>query len=239
MKIIPSIDLINGQCVRLQQGQFDKVTQYTADPIQLALTYQQQGARDCHIVDLDAARDVTLAQFSLIEKIAKHSELDLQVGGGIRKKQQLTDYFNAGIKKMVIGSKAVTDPETVLDWLQQFGAEKIVLALDIQYQQSQPIVKTHAWQNNSNQSLWQVLDNYPQIQQVLCTDIACDGLLQGPNFSLYQQAIQRYPTIAWQASGGIRHQQDCQQLQQAGLAAAIIGKALYAKTINLSEVLSC
>lgn len=235
MNIIPAIDLINGQCVRLQQGQFDCVTEYKHDPLELALHYQQQGAQRLHIVDLDGAKDPQRHQAALIMRIQQQCQLKVQVGGGIRDHDRIDTYLQNGVDRIVIGSLAITQPDLVNQWFTQYGHERIVLALDVSMQHGQPLLMNNAWQDDTGLCLWDCLAHYPDCRHVLCTDISCDGMMQGPNLALYHQAIERFPTIAWQASGGIGHPAHVAELSALGVSAAIIGKALYENTIRIGE----
>lgn len=227
MKIIPAIDLIKGQCVRLQQGDYSKTTIYPQNPIERAQFLETQGYTDLHIVDLDAAKNPSQNQYDFIEKIASSTTLALQVGGGIRDVKAIHRLLNAGIQRVVIGSLAIQAPQQVRAWLKIFGPEKIVLSLDIRFKEGLPIVCTSAWTQESSLTLWHTLSLYPTVQHILCTDIQCDGMLQGPNMTLYQEAMERYPAMAWQASGGIRGSRDIDALNRLGISAAIVGKALY------------
>jgi phosphoribosylformimino-5-aminoimidazole carboxamide ribotide isomerase len=227
MMIIPAIDLIQGQCVRLQQGDYQLKTVYPQKPIERIQAFESAGFRYCHIVDLEGAKNPDKNQHELISDLVQASQIRIQVGGGIRDRAGIDRLLNAGVDRIVIGSLAVKQPELVQQWIEDLGADKIVLALDIRWNGLTPMVLTSAWQEESSQSLWALLDRYPSIEHVLCTDIACDGMLQGPNLELYQQAITRFPNLSWQASGGIRDQSDVTALQQLGISAAIVGKALY------------
>jgi len=225
--IIPAIDLIQGQCVRLQQGDYQLKTVYPQQPIERIQAFESAGFTYCHIVDLDGAKNPENNQYALITEIVKASKIRIQVGGGIRDRAAIDRLLNAGVDRVVIGSLAVKQPPLVQQWIEELGSDKIVLALDIRWNDKNPLVLTSAWQEESSLSLWELLDQYPDIQHVLCTDIACDGMLQGPNLELYQHAITRFPNLSWQASGGIRDQNDVSDLQRLGISAAIVGKALY------------
>lgn len=236
MLIYPAIDLKEGRCVRLAQGQFEQVTHY-ADPLTIAKQYAMTGIQYLHVVDLDGAASGVLQQLPLITEISRNTGLALQVGGGIRNLEILQALFANGIARAVIGSLALTAPLLVKQWLALFGPEKIVLALDVRRQDDDYLVATHGWQTTSNSSLWSVVADYltSGIRHILCTDIARDGLLQGPNFELYQQCQQKYSQIAWQASGGVRSIADLQQLKTIGLSGVIVGKALLEGKIELGS----
>lgn len=236
MLVIPSIDLQQGQCVRLKQGNFNQVSIYANSPVNLAAQYADKGAKRLHIVDLDGAKKGSLEQLALIGDLTSCG-IPIQAGGGIRNISHAKALFSAGVKHIVIGSMAITSPETVLKFIDELGAERIILAIDVNIKDGIPTPAIHGWQTVVSNSLWEVVGFYKKqnINTILCTDIAMDGMLNGPNFSLYEEALMRFPTVNWQASGGIRDIRDLQGLSQLGLGAAIIGRALYESDIELSE----
>lgn len=240
MIIIPAIDLRHGQCVRLYQGQFDQINVYHNDPVAMANAFAEQGSQWLHLVDLDGAKTGAVAQTDLILQIQKCGGLQIQIGGGIRSQTCITELLSNGIARVVIGSLAVSQPAQVKQWLREFGAERIVLALDIRYNaEGIPCVSTAGWQQDSDLSLWQVLDDYQDagVVHLLCTSIERDGALSGPDLGLYQQCRQKYPDLQLQASGGIASLSDLRALQSIDVAAVIIGKALYEKKFTLSAAL--
>lgn len=236
MIIIPAIDLINGQCVRLHQGDFKQKEVFNDDPLAVAKEFAKSGAEYLHVVDLDGAKNQAMQQLSVIESLVSNTALKVQVGGGIRTKQQIRDLLNIGVNRVVIGSKAVTAVAEVQQWLTEFGAEKIVLAIDVNLVSGRPLVKIHGWQKQMQLDLYEILTQYSALKHLLCTDIAKDGLLSGPNVQLYAEILQRYPALQLQASGGVSSEQDVMQLQQAQVPAVIIGKALYTGKINLASL---
>lgn len=239
MLIIPAIDLQNGQCVRLRKGQFDQVSVYDYSPITLAQDYALQGAKRLHIVDLEGARAGEIQQLPLIQAILE-SGLCLQVGGGIRSLESAKRCLAAGIEKLVIGSIAITNPELTEQIIQLAKAENIVLALDVHIDNGIPKPAINGWQTTTENSLWDMVNYYQQrgTTTILCTDIASDGMMNGPNFLLYQEAINRFPQINWQASGGIRDVEDLEKLASLGLAAAILGRMLYESDFDISSYLT-
>jgi phosphoribosylformimino-5-aminoimidazole carboxamide ribotide isomerase len=240
MKIYPAIDLKSGECVRLHQGSFEQVTYYSKDPIFMASSFAQQGATFLHIVDLDGAKQGKPVNSEIIVKIAQETALKVQTGGGIRTKEEIKAFIAKGIDRIVLGSIAILQPLLVKQWLHEFGAEKIVLALDIRMNENaEPTVAMQGWQTNSEISLWQLLDDYQDspLQHILCTDIHRDGTLQGPNINLYKECCSRYPLYQFQASGGISSLKDLRALAQIPVAATIIGKALYEKQFSVQEAL--
>ena len=239
MHIIPAIDLRHGKCVRLYQGDFAQQTIYADDPIAMAKSFVAAGAKFIHIVDLDGDKNQQMAQTELIKQIAQQTNLQVQAGGGIRTSAQITELLNAGITKVIIGSLAIINPEQVQNWLQQFGNEKIILAFDVNIVNDVPIPAIAGWQQQSEISLWDILASYQDLKYILCTDIAQDGVLAGPNLVLYQTIIKRYPNLAIQASGGIASLADLDTLKAINMHAAIIGKALYENNLTIEAALQC
>lgn len=239
MEIIPAIDLYEGQCVRLAQGSFDKVTAYASNPITMAKTFMEQGASQLHVVDLSGAKSGKPKQLEAILAIKQSCDLCLQVGGGLRDEHSIAALLNQGIDRVVIGSLAVNSPAEVLALIENFGMEKFVLALDVKINQ-EPMVATHGWQSVSALSLWTVLEKYAEFSglQILCTDVARDGMLQGPNLSLYRECVSHFPQLCFQASGGIGQLQDLIPLKNTGVRAVIVGKALYEQRFSLSQAFS-
>ena len=239
MLLIPAIDLRQGRCVRLFQGDFDAETRYDYEPAELLLRYRSFGARWLHVVDLDGACEGELTNRKVIASLAAQGGIHLQVGGGVRSADTIEELLSLGVGRVVIGSAAVERPHEVLRWLAHFGAERICLALDVRLDaQGVPQVRTRGWREEAAKSLWEVLALYPQgtVRHVLCTDIARDGALAGPNLELYRAAVARQPGIAWQASGGVRDAVDLKTLAEVGLAAAISGKALLEQRITPQEL---
>lgn len=240
MELIPAIDIRGGRCVRLLYGEFDQETRYELDPRELAKSYRAAGARWLHIVDLDGAESGTRGNAGLIAEVAAASDLKVQLGGGIRSEDSLLEAL-ACADRVVIGSLAVTAPELVEDWLQRFGAERIVLGLDVRLDQSGVArLTTHGWTEDSELSLDDAIRRYTAagLRHVLCTDVARDGALSGPNTELYSQVQSSWPGIVLQASGGIRETADLERLAGAGILAAISGKALLENRIPLTEIQS-
>jgi len=240
MELIPAIDIRHGRCVRLLRGEFDRETEYAQDPRELARAYRAGGARWLHIVDLDGAASGRRANAPLIAEIAAAADLMIQLGGGIRSEQSLLEALDCA-QRVVIGSLAVTEPESVLAWLERFGPERIVLGLDVRLgADGVPRVTTHGWTENSDLTLDDAIARYQSagLQHVLCTDVARDGALSGPNRELYAAVRSSWPGIALQASGGIRDAADLEALAAVGVAAAISGKALLEQRIRFEEIQS-
>ena len=241
MIVIPAIDLKDGHCVRLYQGDFDRETRYGNDPLQLAHRYRASGFDHLHVVDLDGALSGEQRHRAVVSKIAKAAQFVLQVGGGIRSRDSIAEWLAAGASRCVVGSLAVTEPHTVADWFREFGADRIVLALDVRtHGDGVPMLATHGWTRSSDLTLWKCIDGYIRcgLKHVLCTDIRLDGALTGPNGPLYSEFRQRYPEIELQASGGVRHRDDLEDLRALGCAAAITGRALLDGRITAEDMSS-
>ena len=241
MKLIPAIDLRGGKCVRLFQGDFDRQTDYSDDPVGMARRFSELNVRDLHVVDLDGARSGEQSNRAIVEAIAKETHLAVQLGGGIRDAATIANWLELGVGRCVIGSAAVSQPEAVVDWLTEFGPERIVLALDVRIDEDGlPLLTTDGWTQTSDVSLWDRIEHYTAagLRHVLCTDISRDGALSGPNIELYVEALERFPGLLLQASGGVRNVSDLYALRDAGLPAAISGRALLDGNITADEVAS-
>jgi len=239
MLLIPSIDLRGGHCVRLLKGEFQAETRYQIDPRELLERYADAGVRWLHLVDLDGARDGTPGNRELIRQMAGQARIGIQLGGGLRSRALVDEAFGNGVSRAVIGSAAVEQPTFLRELLAAYGPERICLAIDVRVDDGgTPRVRTRGWVQELQLSLWEVLESLADtpLQHVLCTDIERDGALAGPGYALYEQAQQRFPGIAWQASGGISSAADLARLADMGLAAAISGKALLEGRIQLEEL---
>jgi phosphoribosylformimino-5-aminoimidazole carboxamide ribotide isomerase len=241
MRLLPAIDLKDGRCVRLLQGDFARETAYAPAPLDLARRFAAMGADWLHVVDLDGAREgrTHTGNAVLIARLARESGLRLQVGGGLRTRFDVERLLEAGAERAVIGSAALSDAAAVRDWIDDFGGDRIAVAFDVRLDAGDtPCVVTHGWQRQSMRPLWEALADFPSgaPTHVLCTDVARDGALSGPNVALYTEAARRFPGIAWQASGGIRDAADLRALASCGAAAAISGKALLEELIPIEEL---
>lgn len=242
MQLIPAIDLLDGRCVRLRQGDFDQVQYYEMSAAELAETYHAAGTEWLHVVDLAASRDGENADTYALFELLCVARQQVQTGGGVRSLADVRARLDAGASRVVVGSVAAESPELFSDWLEQMGPENLVAALDVQYDKSGvPQVRTHGWKQSSGKSLWELLDQYTSssLRHVLCTDIGRDGLLSGPNQDLYREICARYPTLQVQASGGVSSISDLQALIATGVAGAISGKALLDGLFSVAEATSC
>jgi len=240
MILFPAIDLKNGQCVRLTQGDFAQATIYEADPLRQAHCFQTMGASWLHMVDLDGAKTGSMQQFDVISHVTQNTTLHVQVGGGICETSIIEKLLKCGVHRVVIGSVAVKNKALVREWLQHFGSDVIVLALDIRLTaDNTPEILTHGWQKGSQLSLWELGEHYMEcgLKTILCTDVSRDGMLTGTNRSLYQLVQKRWPQLDILASGGVKDLEDLVHLAGLGLKGAIIGKALYEGHIDLAKAL--
>ncbi|MDV5225437.1 1-(5-phosphoribosyl)-5-[(5-phosphoribosylamino)methylideneamino]imidazole-4-carboxamide isomerase [Providencia rettgeri] len=240
--IIPALDLIDGNVVRLHQGDYAKQTDYGNDPLPRLQQYEQQGAKLLHLVDLTGAKDPQKRQITLLKKLLAGVSVPVQVGGGIRSEEDVKALLEAGATRVVIGSTAVTQPELVKTWFERYGGEVIVLALDVRInQQGVKEIAISGWQENSNLSLEQAIEMYQPygLKHVLCTDISKDGTLTGSNVNLYQEISQQYPDIALQASGGIGCLADIAKIPSSGAAGVIVGRALLEGKFTVAEAIEC
>lgn len=234
MIIYPAMDLIEGRAVRLQKGRFDEVTRYPDLPGEALLKFAEAGAQWTHVVDLDGARLGRPAQHQLIAELARSAPLRLQVAGGFREREQLARMFDAGVARVVIGSLAASQPETVRSWIEEFGPERIAISLDVRLNEGTPMVAVAGWTRDSGQSLWDLASLFPNARHFLVTDIDRDGMLQGPNVALYEKIAEGLPDIAVQASGGVSSLEDLERLPTDG---AIIGKAMWEGRLSLEEAI--
>ena len=238
MRIIPAIDLHEGNCVRLYKGDFDKVTIYSDQPLEIAQSYAVLNVDDLHIVDLDGARTGSQQNARVVRNLCEETKLAVQLGGGIRDADVVRHWLGNGVSRCVVGSVAVNEREQVASWFDEFGADRIVLALDVTIDEAGPMLATHGWTKSSGISLWELVDYYAakEAKHLLCTDISRDGAMSGPNVDLYAEILGRYPGIQLQASGGVRDIGDLLKLRESGVPAAITGKALLDGKIVAAEV---
>lgn len=241
MRIIPAIDLKDGKCVRLLKGDFEQTTEYSSNPAEIGTRFSTLDVADLHIVDLDGARTGTQLNHAVVSEIARETGLSVQLGGGIRSRENVAAWLSNGVTRCVVGSVAIKEPEVVTAWLDEFGPEAIVLALDVKLDDDgTPWLTIQGWTEDSGTTLWNCLDAYSEagVRHVLCTDVARDGAMTGPNFQLYVEILLRYPTLQLQASGGVRDIDDLELLREIGAPAAITGRALLDGEITPAEIAS-
>lgn len=232
--IIPAIDLIDGRCVRLTQGDYDQKKEYSADPLDMAKQYEDCGVSRLHIVDLDGAKAKQPCNLRTLEKIASCTSLEIEWGGGIKDSVSLRSALDAGAGRIICGSVAVDNREEFLSWLSEFGSSKIILGADVKDGK----VATHGWLKDSGLTLAELMDWYVPagLTQMICTDISKDGMLQGPDFEFYVDLKRAFPTVDVTLSGGISCMADIEKAAQLELHSVIVGKAIYEGRISLKEV---
>ena len=234
MEIIPAIDIIDGQCVRLTKGDYDQVTRYSDDPAQVARDFELAGISRLHVVDLDGAKARHVVNIDTLRNITSVTGLSVDFGGGVKTREDLELVLAAGAKQVTAGSTAVSDKEEVKKWIEEFGPDKIILGADV----LDGKVMVSGWQQSSGEELMDFLDYYVQlgIQYVICSDISKDGVLAGPSFELYEAIQLRFPTLHLIASGGVSGKDDLIRLKRQGLYGAIVGKAFYEGRLTLEEL---
>jgi len=238
--IIPAIDLLDGSCVRLLHGDFNKCKVYELDAVRLASTYAREGAEWLHVVDLAASRDGESADIRPLLRLLGNTEQAVQTGGGVRGESDISTRLEHGAQRVVIGSLSVTEPDRFAGWLVEFGEDHLVAALDVRIDEDgTPWPRTHGWTRGSGQTLWALLDFHVDqgLKHLLCTDIGRDGAMTGPNLDLYREISRRYPGLLVQASGGVSGLLDLQKLSGTGVHSAITGKALLEGCFTVAEAI--
>lgn len=240
--IIPALDLIEGQVVRLFQGDYGKVTEYKVNPAEQFQAYYQAGAIWLHLVDLTGAKDTSARQLNLIQQLLASTPANIQIGGGVRTEQDVANLLAAGAQRVVIGSTAVKQPELVKGWIETYGPERIVLALDVNIDHNgQRNVAVSGWQEDSGVTIEALLEDFLTVglKHVLCTDISRDGTLAGSNVELYRDLCTSYPDIRFQSSGGIGSLDDIAALKGTGVAGVIVGRALLDGKFTAEQAFAC
>ena len=233
MRIIPAIDIINGQCVRLTQGDFATQKTYYKDPLEVAKLFEDHGIKYLHLVDLDGAKSKQIVNYKTLEKIAQKTQLKIDFGGGIKSDADVKIAFECGASQLTAGSIAVQNKELFLKWLATYGNEKIILGADAKNRK----IATQGWLESSDQEVVAFISKFEKedVKYVICTDIAKDGMLEGPSFDLYAEILEN-TNIQLIASGGISNLSDLERLKSMGCEGAILGKAFYEGKITLKEL---
>ncbi len=234
MRIIPAIDIINGQCVRLSKGDYNTAKIYSNDPLEVAKSFQDHGVEYLHLVDLDGAKSQGIVNHKVLETLATKTNLKIDFGGGLKTDQDLKIAFESGAKQITGGSIAVKDPQRFLSWIKSYGANKIILGADAANEK----IAISGWLETSTEDLIPYVANYMTkgISDVICTDISKDGMLEGPSIDLYEKMIRELKDIKLIASGGVAKLQDLYDLSAVGCDGAIVGKAIYEDRISLKEI---
>ncbi|SFO94071.1 1-(5-phosphoribosyl)-5-[(5-phosphoribosylamino)methylideneamino]imidazole-4-carboxamide isomerase [Prevotella sp. tf2-5] len=234
IELIPAIDIINGQCVRLTKGDYNQKTVYNDSPSLVAHEFEKIGFKRLHVVDLDGAKSKHIVNSQALHQITSETQLQVDFGGGIKTDEDIETAFANGAKMVTVGSIAVTNPDLFISWMEKYGAEHMILGADVRNGK----ISINGWKEDSTEDLLPFLQKYIDagVRNVLCTEISKDGTLQGPAIELYSQVMEAYPQLHLIASGGVSCMADIQALDQAGIPAVVFGKAIYEGKINLKEL---
>ena len=235
IELIPAIDIINGQCVRLTKGDYDQKTVYSNSPAEVAKEFEQLGFQRLHVVDLDGAKSKHIVNSAVLSQITTETSLTTDFGGGIKTDEDIEKAFAAGASMVTVGSIAVTQPELFIGWLKKYGAERMILGADVRNGK----ISINGWKEDSEEDLLPFLQKYIEagVKTVLCTEISKDGTLQGPAIELYKRVMEKYPQLHLIASGGVACMDDIKALEAAGIPAVVFGKAIYEGRIDLKELM--
>jgi phosphoribosylformimino-5-aminoimidazole carboxamide ribotide isomerase len=234
IELIPAIDIIGGQCVRLTKGDYDQKTVYRDSPAEVAREFENIGFKRLHVVDLDGAKSKHIVNEQVLQTITAETHLTVDFGGGIKTDEDIEKAFTAGASMVTIGSIAVTNPDLFMGWLEKYGSDRIILGADVRHGK----ISINGWKEDSSEDLLPFLRKYVDagVKNVLCTEISKDGTLAGPAIELYRQVMAAYPELHLIASGGVSSIEDIQALDTAGIPAVVFGKAIYEGRIDLNEL---
>jgi phosphoribosylformimino-5-aminoimidazole carboxamide ribotide isomerase len=236
IELIPAIDIIDGQCVRLTKGDYNQKKVYNDDPLTVAKEFEKIGFKRLHMVDLDGARSKHIVNNEILRRVTAETSLIVDFGGGIKSEEDIVKAFESGASMITVGSIAVTQPELFIQWMEKYGPEKMILGADVR----NGMISINGWKKDSQISLLPFLKQYVEagVKNVLCTEISKDGTLQGPAVTLYKEIISAYPKLHLIASGGVSRKEDIDELESEGIPAVVFGKAIYEGRINLKELLN-
>lgn len=234
IELIPAIDIIDGKCVRLTKGDYDQKKVYNENPVEVAQHFESLGFKRLHVVDLDGAKSKHIVNDGVLRAITVATSLVVDFGGGIKTEEDIEKAFDAGAAMVTVGSIAVTNPQLFLNWIEQYGAEKLILGADVRNGK----ISINGWKEDSSEDLLPFLKQYTDkgVRNVLCTEISKDGTLQGPAIDLYQQIMKAYPDMHLIASGGVSCNDDIRALETADIPAVVFGKAFYEGKIKVEEL---
>jgi phosphoribosylformimino-5-aminoimidazole carboxamide ribotide isomerase len=234
IEIIPAIDIIGGKCVRLSQGDYNQKTEYAADPLDMALQFEDAGVKRLHLVDLDGAKARTITNWKTLEKISNKTQLQIDFGGGVNTEADLNIIFNSGASMATLGTIALKETDLVKSWIEKYGKEKIWIGADVKEER----LAINGWLATSEVFVFDFIQTFLEVkfQTFFCTDISKDGMMQGPSVDLYKKIIDSNVQVKLTASGGIRHFKDLEELNSIGCVSAIVGKAIYEGGISLKEI---
>ena len=235
IELIPAIDIIDGQCVRLTKGDYDQKTVYRDSPAEVAKKFEQIGFKRLHVVDLDGAKSKHIVNDQVLQAITTETKLTVDFGGGIKTDEDIEKAFAAGASMVTVGSIAVTNPELFIGWLEKYGPERMILGADVRHGK----ISINGWKEDSEEDLLPFLKKYIDagVRNVLCTEISKDGTLSGPAIDLYQKMMAAYPQLHLIASGGVSSIDDIKALDAAGIPAVVFGKAIYEGRIDLNQLI--
>ena len=234
IELIPAIDIIDGQCVRLTKGDYDQKTVYRDSPTEVAKEFEALGFKRLHVVDLDGAKSKHIVNDAVLKAITTETSLTVDFGGGIKTDEDIEKAFASGAAMVTVGSVAVTQPELFIGWLEKYGADRMILGADVRMGK----ISINGWKEDSDEDLLPFLKKYVDagVRNVLCTEISKDGTLSGPAIDLYRRVMEAYPELHLIASGGVSSKEDIDALNRAGIPAVVFGKAIYEGKINLKEL---
>ncbi len=234
IELIPAIDIIDGRCVRLSQGDYNSSKEYSSNPLEIAKAFEGVGVNRLHVVDLDGAKSSHVVNTKVLEQLCSHTNLTIDFGGGIKSQEDLHMVFDAGASMVTIGSMAVTFPDKLLSWIAEYGSERFIIGADLKGGK----LSIHGWLEESDENLYDFLSKYINVgaRKVLCTDISKDGMLNGPSTDLYKEILEHFPTLHLIASGGVSKMEDIKWLDSCGVPAVVFGKAFYEGRISLEEI---
>lgn len=237
IQIIPAIDIIEGRCVRLSQGDYNRRTSYDPSPLDMALKFRDTGLKRIHLVDLEGAKAGTPRNLRTLEQIASATGLEIEWGGGVKKDSDLRDVLDAGARDVIVGSVAVRNPELFDRWLRTFGGDRIILGADLRNGK----VAVAGWTEDSSASIHELIELFlpAGLSQVITTDISKDGMLEGPSTQLYVDLAKLYPSVSFTVSGGVSSIRDILRLNRLGLKRVIVGKAIYENRISMADIARC
>ncbi|WP_430896528.1 MULTISPECIES: 1-(5-phosphoribosyl)-5-[(5-phosphoribosylamino)methylideneamino]imidazole-4-carboxamide isomerase [unclassified Paraflavitalea] len=234
MEIIPAIDIIEGKCVRLTEGDYSQKKIYNEHPLEVAKQFEDVGLKRLHLVDLDGAKAGAVKNWKVLESIASKTNLVIDFGGGIKQEKDVSIVFDSGAALATVGSVAVKDKDSFLSWMKKFGADKFLLGADVKNEK----IAVGGWLETTNVWIYDFIEQYMEegVKQLFCTDVSKDGKLEGPSLKLYEAILERFDKLHFIASGGVSNMKDLEDLRAIGCAGAIVGKAIYENRISLDDL---
>ncbi|CAD5250785.1 MULTISPECIES: 1-(5-phosphoribosyl)-5-[(5-phosphoribosylamino)methylideneamino]imidazole-4-carboxamide isomerase [unclassified Imperialibacter] len=234
MDIIPAIDIIDGKCVRLTQGDYDQKKIYNERPLEVAMQFEDAGLTRLHLVDLDGAKAGSVKNWKVLEALASKTSMVIDFGGGIKSAEDVDIVFECGAKLATVGSMAVKNEEIFSDWLEQYGADRFFLGADVKDEK----IAIGGWLETTDIWVYDFMEKYVQkgVTNIFCTDVSKDGLLEGPSVDLYKTLVEQFPDIYFVASGGVSSMEDLEKLKEIGCKGAIVGKAIYEGRVNIADL---